>query len=281
MDKVFVTGATGNIGTPLVKYLQDFNIPFTAGSSSIQKQEFLTSQIDFENKQSLKSAFQGHKILFLLTPDSEKSKSWVSNAVEVSKEVGMEHIVRSSGIGAGANSDYFVFKELGEIENIVKNSGLDYTIIQPNSFFQNFATFQKQTVKNGSVFLPHENAKVSYVDVRDVALATARVLEDVDKHKSKTYVITGGRAISDQELLNEIGNVLGQQITYIPISDANTIDTFRKYHLPEYNIKQLISLYQADRDGKTAFISSDFEKLTQRKQRTAKDFATDYQQYWE
>jgi len=280
MDKIFVTGATGNIGIHLVNYLRDFEIPFTAGSSSIKKQDFPTAQIDFENKESLKSGFQGHQILFLLTPDSQNSKSWVSNAIEVAKEVGIKHIVRSSGIGADADSDHFVFSELGDMEDMVKSSGLDYTIIQPNSFFQNFATFQNQTVKNGFVFLPHENTKVSYVDVRDVALATATVLKGVDKHKSKTYVLTGGKAITDQELLNEIGKVLDRQINYIPISDQDTIETFRKYHMPEYNIKQLISLYQADRNGKTEQVSQDFENLTKRSQRTAKEFSTDYQDYW-
>lgn len=280
MDNIFVTGATGNIGTPLVNYLQKFEVPFTAGSSSIEKQEFPTAKIDFEDKQSLKTAFQGHHVLFLLTPDSEKSKMWVSNAIEIAKEVGINHIVRSSGIGADTNSDYFVFSELGEIENIVKSSGLDYTIIQPNSFFQNFATFQNQTVKNGSVFLPHGNASISYVDVRDVALATATVLKNVDEHKSKTYVVTGGKAITDQELLNQIGKTLDMQIDYIPVSDQDTIETFRKYHMPEHNIKLLISLYQADRNGKTEQVSPDFVRLTKRNQRTAEDFATDYQNHW-
>lgn len=280
MDKIFVTGATGNIGTHLVNYLREFEVPFTAGSSSIEKQEFPTAKIDFEDKQSLKTAFQGHQLLFLLTSDSEKSKNWVANAIEVAKEVGIKHIVRSSGIGAEPSSDYFVFSELGEIEKMVKNSGLDYTIIQPNSFFQNFATFQNQTVKNGSVFLPHENAKVSYVDVRDVALATATVLKNADEHKSKTYVITGGKAITDQELLNEIGKVLDSQINYISVSDQDTIETFKKYNMPEHNIKQLISLYQADRNGKTEHVSPDFKNLTKQNQRTAEDFATDYQNYW-
>lgn len=280
MDKIFVTGATGNIGKHLVNYLQEFGLPFTAGSTSIEKQEFPTTKIDFKDKQSLKTAFQGHQVLFLLTPDSENSKMWVSNAVEAAMEVGIKHIVRSSGICADADSDYFVFSELGEIEDIVKKSGLDFTIIQPNSFFQNFATFQNQTVKNGSVFLPHENAKVSYVDVRDVALATATVLKNVDEHKSETYVITGGKGITDQELLNDIGIVLDNQIIYIPVSDQDTIETFRKYNMPEHNIKQLISLYQADRNGKTKHVSADFENLTKQKQRTAKDFATDYQNYW-
>ncbi|WP_299530630.1 NmrA family NAD(P)-binding protein [Ulvibacterium sp.] len=280
MDKIFVTGATGNIGKYLVKYLRELKVPFTAGSSSITKQEYPTSRIDYEDEESLRLAFKEHNILFLLTPDSENSMNWVHNAIEAAKEAGIKHIVRSSGIGADAESDYFVFKELGEIENIVKNSGLNYTIIQPNSFFQNFATFQNQTVKNGAVFLPHDNAKVSYVDVRDVALAIATVLKEADKHKSKTYVITGGTAISDQELLDEIGKVLNKRISYISVSDQDTIDTFRKYHMPEHNIKQLISLYQADRTGLTGLVSPDFTKLTGKESRTSHVFAKDYRSYW-
>jgi len=280
MRKVFVTGATGNIGKHLVNYLSEMNISFTAGSRTIKKTNYPTCQINYDDPETLNKAFKGHQVLFLLIADSDKSKNWAKNAVASAKVSGIKHIIRSSGINANSESKHFVFKELGIIENIVKSSGLDYTIIQPNSFLQMFATHQNESIKHGKVFLPHENAKISYVDVRDVALAVAQIIEDVEAHKLKTYVITGGEAVTDQHLLNEIGKVIKKIIEYISVSDAETIATFQKYQMPEHDIKQLISLYQADRAGETKLISQDFEKLTEKKPRTVNDFAKDYQQHW-
>ena len=281
MKKAFITGATGNIGGPLVKYLNEWQIPFTSGSRSEESDNPSSVKIDLDDVESLKSAFDGHYTLFLLTPDSEHSRQWVANALEAAKAVNMKHVIRSSGIGADASSPYFVFSELGKMEDLVKSSGLDYTIVQPNSFFQNFATFQNQTIKNGTVFLPHEDASVSYVDVRDVALAIAHIIKNPSAHLSESYVITGPAAITDQELLDEIGNVLNKSIKYVSVTDEDMTATFRKYHMPEHNIRQLISLYQADRAGETSIVSNDFEHITGSKKREAKDFARDYQRYWE
>ena len=280
MKKAFITGATGNIGSCLVQYLQELQVPFTAGSRQISSEEFPTAPIDFDNVNQLTQAFIGHETLFLLTPDSEHSHKWVANALQAAKTAQVKHIVRSSGIGADPDSPYFVFSELGRIEEQVKSCGISYTIIQPNSFFQNFATFQNASVKNGMVFLPHEQAKISYADVRDVALAIAHVLKDPSAHKGQSYVITGPEAITDQALLNEIGQVLGKKVQYVAVSDEDTVTTFRKYHMPEHNIKQLISLYQADRAGETANVSQDYEALTGQKPRKASDFARDYRTYW-
>ncbi|MBV6639892.1 MAG: NmrA family NAD(P)-binding protein [Cyclobacteriaceae bacterium] len=280
MKKAFITGPTGNIGSHLVQYLTDHNVDFTAGSRSIESQHYPTTTIDFENTNSLIKAFEGHELLFLLAPDSEQSHQWIENALVAAKKVGIKYVVRSSGIGANPNSKYFVFNELGKIEEQVKDSGINYTIVQPNSFFQNFATFQNQTVKNGSVFLPHEQATISYVDARDVALAIAHIIKDPSKHVNKSYVITGPKAISNQELLNEIGSAIGKEVNYVPVSDGDTASTFRQYHMPEHNIKQLISLYQADRAGETNFVSDDFENITGQKPRDAFNFASDYRQYW-
>lgn len=280
MTKAFITGATGNIGTHLTKHLQSLGVNFTAGSRNIETSHYPTVKINYEDKHDLRQAFDGHDVLFLLTPDTEHSITWVKTAVDAAIDAGIKHIVRSSGIGADDQSDYLVFRELGIIESYIKASGLAYTMIQPNSFMQNFATFQNLAVRNGRVFLPHDRTRVSYVDVRDVALAAAHVIRDVNKHQAKTYVITGGEAISDQELLNEIGRVLGKNIQYISISEEEAIAAFRKYHLPEYNIEQLVSLYRADRDGHTSFISDDFQLITNNKPRTAREFALDYQQHW-
>ena len=280
MKKAFITGATGNIGNFLVQYLKELKVPFTAGTRHISSSEYPTQVIDFNDPMGLIKAFDGHDCLFLLTPDAPDSKNWVMNALEAAKKVGIKHIVRSSGIGANANSPYLVFNELGQMEDMVKGTGIHYTIIQPNSFFQNFATFQQAVVKQGMVFLPHIQARISYVDVRDVALAAAHVMLNPSQHQSKTYLVTGPSPITDQELLNEVGKVLNKEVKYIPVSDKDMRKAFAKYHMPDYNIELLMSLYQADRNGETAVVSHDCEKITSKASRSIRDFVRDYKQHW-
>ncbi|MEM8907179.1 MAG: NAD(P)H-binding protein [Bacteroidota bacterium] len=282
MMRTLITGATGNIGQPLLQYLKAFDLPFTAGLRTITgKEDFPTVPLDFQEVKSLKNAFQGHDILFLLMPESDQVEQWMEHALEAARDAQIKHIIRSSGYGADASSTYFVFNTLGQLEDQVKASGINYTMVRPNSFLQNFANYRSQAIKAGTVYMTHqEETQISYVDVRDVALAIAQIIKAPHQHVAKTYTITGGTAITDRTLVDAIATVLNKPIEVVYVSDEDTIASLRTCQVPEYEIKQLVSLYQADKAGQTAEVYPDFEILTGRQPRTVHDFAKAYQAVW-
>jgi uncharacterized protein YbjT (DUF2867 family) len=129
---LFITGATGNIGIHLTKLLTEQNTPFTAGvTRNTGEAPFPVAIINYAQPDRLEEAFAGHSILYLLIPDDERALDWAAHAITAARKAGINHLVRSSGIGAAAHSPYQVLWYLGQIEDMVRESGLDYTIVRP------------------------------------------------------------------------------------------------------------------------------------------------------
>ncbi len=278
---LFITGATGNIGIHLTKLLTGQNTPFTAGvTRNAGEAPFPVARIDYNQPDRLEEAFAGHSILYLLIPDDERALDWAAHAITAARKAGVNHLVRSSGIGAAAHSPYQVLRYLGQIEDMVRESGLDYTIVRPNSFFQNLSTHHAQAIRNGSLYLPQREAKVSYVDVRDVAGAVAAILQHPHQHVNQSYTITGERALSTREVTDTLSRAIGKTVAYKSIPDEDYMKSMRQYGLPEWNARNLLSLYQADRAGETALITSTVLQLTGQSPISFAQFVEDYWQVW-
>lgn len=281
-NTIFITGATGNIGSELVKALTARNTNFIAGVSSANKapQSIPYAVINFAQPDTLKKAFEGVAILFLLLPEVEAMFDWTKNIITVAKHSGIKHIVRSSGLCADIKSDYALLRHLGEIEQMIVESGIDYTITRPNSFMQNFVTFDSYSIKQGTLYSPRQEARISFVDTRDIAAVNAEILIQPEIHQSKIYDITGSSALSNLDTVQIISKTIGKEINYVSISDNAAINIMKQWGMPEWNVEEVISLYQADRDGLTENVTTTVKELTGREAITFEQFAEDYAGVW-
>ena len=85
---------------------------------------------------------------------------------------------------------------------------------------QGFINFQGTTIKsNNAFYIPAEDAKVSFVDARDIAAVAVKALVDGDQHYKKTYMITGPEALSFHQAADILSNATGKKIDYLVISD--------------------------------------------------------------
>ena len=92
--------------------------------------------------------------------------------------------------------------------------------MRPNEFMQGFINFQGTTIKsNNAFYIPAEDAKVSFVDARDIAAVAVKALVDGDQHYKKTYMITGPEALSFHQAADILSNATGKKIDYLVISD--------------------------------------------------------------
>lgn len=81
---------------------------------------------------------------------------------------------------------------------------------------QNFVNFYSPTIKsNNALYLPAEDAKVSFVDVHDIAATAVKTLTDDGKHIGKAYTITGPEALSYSRAAEILSNVTGKKISYV------------------------------------------------------------------
>jgi uncharacterized protein YbjT (DUF2867 family) len=73
---------------------------------------------------------------------------------------------------------------------MIEESGIPFTFLRPNDFMQNFVNFYSPTIKSdNALYLPAQDAKVSFVDVRDIAATAVKTLTDDDKHIGKGYTL--------------------------------------------------------------------------------------------
>jgi uncharacterized protein YbjT (DUF2867 family) len=106
----------------------------------------------------------------LLTPDVPNAHELASNLINEAKKAEVIHIVKQSIMGADLEADVGTMRLHRQAEKIIEQSGILFTFFHPNEFMQNFINFHNYSIKsNNAFYLPMEDAKVSVVDVRDIA----------------------------------------------------------------------------------------------------------------
>jgi uncharacterized protein YbjT (DUF2867 family) len=250
---ILVTGATGTVGSEVVRQLSSdaSSYEIKAGVHSIENTNKIQQydrvkavQIDYDKIEGLETAFKGVEKLFLLTHPSSKTVEHESNLVVEAKKSGIKHIVKQSIMRADLGADVEAMRLHRQSEKLIEESGIPYTFLRPNEFMQGFINFQGTTIKsNNAFYIPAEDAKVSFVDARDIAAVAVRALVDGDKHYNKTYMITGPEALSYHQTAEILSNATGKKIDYVNISDEEAREGMKEVGLDDWLINTILDLY--------------------------------------
>lgn len=285
-ESILVTGATGNIGSEVVKELlsdaPDVSIKAAVHSSQNVKKvksdaRVKVIQIDYNEPETVREALNGVDKLFLLTPDVPNAADLASNVVIEAKKAGIKQIVKQSVMGAALEADVGTMRLHRQVEKFIEQSGIPFTFLRPNEFMQNFINFHSPSIKgNNAFYVPLEDAKVSLVDVRDIAGVAVKSLIDEDKHKNKTYLITGPEALSYHQVAEILSNTTGRKINYVNISDEEARAAMKEIGMSDWLINTVSELSEYFRKGKASEISPAVEDVTGNKPISFSQFAKDY-----
>jgi uncharacterized protein YbjT (DUF2867 family) len=271
MSKILVTGATGTIGKEVVRALRAKNLEVRAAARTPEKLESLKAlgaevvALDFEDPASVKAAFQGVDRVFLLTPFVQEPLPLVKGALQAAKQAGVRFVLRMSAAGADPNSPGVLSREHGQAEILVKESGLPWAIIQPTFFMDNFQNYSGQSIKGQNVVVGAAGTgKTAYVSSADVGAVAAEILANPDKHASKSYVITGGEAVTEEQAVAAISEVLGREIKYINMSGKDYDAALRQWGVPGWQVDGLVFLESIKANGWAEGTVSTVKDLTGR-----------------
>jgi len=252
VETIIVTGATGTVGSEVVKQLSRdaLNYNIKAGVHSIenvnkvqQHDRVQPVQIDYDEQEGFESAFKDVDKLFLLTHPSPKTIEHESNLVTEAKKSGIKHIVKQSIMGADLGADVEAMRLHRQAEKLIEESGIPYTFLRPNEFMQGFINFQGPTIKSNSAFyIPAEDAKVSIVDARDIAAVATKALVDGEEHYNRTYLITGPEALSYHQTAEILSNATGKKIDYVNISEVETRAALKETGMDDWLISTILEL---------------------------------------
>ena len=279
---ILVTGSTGNVGSQVVKQLAAIGAKVRGAVHSTSKANALKDlgvepvELDFNKPETIQAALAGVEKIYFLTPLVPNMVEIAASFVEAAKQAQVKHIVRQSALGATAHVNITLSKWQHEVENIIEKSGIPFTFLRPNSFMQNYANALGRMIKTESAFyLPLENAKVSLVDIRDIAAVAVAVLTQKG-HEGKAYEITGSEAISNEQIAEIISSVVGRKINYVSISEEEACQNFRKAKGLTEPVEALIELYGFQRAGYGSVVSPVVEQITGKKPISFDQFARDY-----
>jgi uncharacterized protein YbjT (DUF2867 family) len=263
---ICVTGAGGTVSSELIKQLESAHAPFRAAHFSSEKAEAARARgvdvviIDYNRPETLRAACQGCDKLFLLGPPVLNQTQFELNAVEAAQAAGVRHIVKQSVMEAAENS-YSLAKVHRPVEKAIESSGLAWTFLRPNSFMQNAVTYMGETIKAESAFYSaSDQAKISHVDVRDIAAVAVQALTDPN-HEGKAYTLTGPEALSYDELASEMSKVLGRTISHVSLPPSDLKQGMLAQGMPEELADRMLDLERYFREERASRITNDIKQV--------------------
>ena len=281
-NRILVTGAAGNIGAEIVKRLQarkaDFAVmTHASGGAPAGAGE---TQGDFLDPASLRRAFEGVDTLFLLFPLVPEMPRMAANAVAAAKAAGVRHIVRSSGAGADAASPAAIAKVHGEIDALIRNSGIPFTLLLPTSFMQNLVNFYGAAIRDGVLYAPRGDGATAVIDVRDIADVAVEVLTHPAAHAGQSYTLTGPENLTDAQMVSAIARQIGRDVRYVDVPETAAVDSLTRMGSPPQVIEWLMSLNHVIKQGWAAGVSPVVETITGRPPRNLADFVRENAAAW-
>jgi uncharacterized protein YbjT (DUF2867 family) len=230
---------------------------------------------DFDVPETLEVALQGVKKAFLLTPVAERFAQWQKDFIKAAQRAKIQHLVKFSGMGAQVRSASELLKLHAETDDVLRSSGVPFTILQPNSFHQNMLS-SADTIKAQDVFYwPLKNASQSTVDIRDIGAVAAKVFAS-SGHEGKTYVITGPEALTFEKVAEKLSSVLGRKIQYVDVPISAAADGMRKSGTPDWNVRAVSDLLSYFATGAAATVTDTVPRLLGRPAMSFEQFARDH-----
>lgn len=279
---ILITGATGNVGSELVRALRHSGVSCRAmvrGPDLAAARERLGEielvQADFDDGEAVARALDGVDRAFLLTPSSERAEAQQCGFVEIAARQGVRRIVKLSQYAADAASPVRFLRYHAAAERAIRASGIAYTFLRPNLFMQGLLAFRETIAAKAMFFAAAGDAAVSVIDVRDIAAVAAAALLDA-RHDGATYDLTGPAALTHAEIAAQLGRALGRSIAFIDISPEAMRSAFLDIGVPPWQADGVLEDYAHYRRGEAATVATGVADALGKPPRSFADFARDH-----
>lgn len=282
---ILVTGATGNFGGAVIDFLQaekkDLGIAALLRDKSkgpeLRSRNIDIRQGDYNDPHSLLKAFQGvRKLLLVSGNDVQNREQQHRNVIDAAKKARVNHIVYTSFMRKTNNQN----NPLGIVgishintEKYLKESGIDYTILQNALYFEALPGFLGEEVFEKGIYLPAGQGKVACVLREEMAAAAASVLAH-EGHANREYIIANTRNYSMHDVAKQLSHISGKNVEYTPAEPAEFINVLSMEGLPEENIKGIMAFCDAISKGEFETNTTDIEKLLGREPTSLAGFIT-------
>lgn len=233
---IVVTGATGNVGRPLVRMLAEAGEEVTAVSRRESEVPAGVRHVlaDLTDPQSLTPALDGADAVFLLTSGDLDANGDLGKVVDALRDNGVGRVVllSSQGVGTGRHAP--------TLEEAVTRSRLDWTILRPSGFGSNALGWADSVRTTRTIAAPFADVALPVIDPDDIAAVAAAVLR-APGHGGQTYELTGPAPVSPREQAAVIGDALGEPVRLVELTHAEAKEAMLRF-MPEVVVDSTLSI---------------------------------------
>jgi uncharacterized protein YbjT (DUF2867 family) len=263
---ILVTGGTGTVGGHVVAGLLSRGVGVRCLVRSQDKAAGLPQGAkpvvgDLERPDALPQAFDGAEALFLLNALSQSETEQGLAAIEAAKSAGVRRIVYLSVPMPEGSGHIPHFRSKVPVEEAIRSSGVAYTILRPNNFFQNDLWFREAITQYGIYPQPIGSKGMNRVDVRDIAEVAVAALTG-DGHAGREYGLHGPDALTSGGTAETWGRHLGREVRYGG-DDLDRWEAQARQTMPEWMVHDLRVMYEYFQEH--GFVPPEEEKATQRR----------------
>ncbi|MGC1212954.1 MAG: NAD(P)H-binding protein [Micromonospora sp.] len=265
---IVVTGATGNVGRPLVQALVSAGETVTAVSRKASAAGLPSGvrsvDADLGEPVTLRAALDGAEALFLLLSGDLLAAGDPSGILRLAREAGIRRVVylSSQGVATGRHP--------GQMEETLAVSGMESTVLRPAGFHSNTVLWA-ETVRSGrKVVAPFGDVALPTVDPADIAEVAAAALRD-PAHVGATYELTGPAPISPRQQAAAIGQALGEPVRFVEQTGAQAREQMLGF-MPEPVVEATLGILGTPSDAEQR-VSPDVERILGRPARPFADWA--------
>lgn len=276
MSKILVIGASGTVGTELVKLLKERGHDVRSATS---KNELDQDQVhlNLATKEGLDEALKDMEKVFLLCPPGYANQhELLIPVIEKAKSTNLKKLVLMTAMGANAVEA----APLRQAEVALEKSALTYNIIRPNWFMQNFNTFWIQGILSaGKIFLPVGTAKGSFIDARDIAAVAAELLSS-DQFNNQAFDLTGPEALNHDQVAEILSQTTGKKIVFEDVTPDFLLTNLLNAGVPQPYANFLLMILDFFKQGYSERKTDNVEKIIGHKPISFSTYAKDYRNFW-
>jgi uncharacterized protein YbjT (DUF2867 family) len=277
--RVLVTGASGNVGAPLVEHLVAGGAEVLVASREGTRAPAGTRAVrfDFEDPSTHAPALAGVEKVFLLRPPAISDvKRHLQPVVRAAKDAGVRHIVFLSLLGVEKNQ----VVPHAQVERFILEAGVPHTFLRPSFFMQNLSTTHRDDIReHGELFVPAGKGRTGFIDARDIAAVAARTLLE-DGHEGKAYDLTGSEALTYAEVAALFTEVLGRPIRYPAPGALRFAARWYQRQQPVAFIAVMTGIYTVCRLGLAGTVTPETQTLLGRAPISMRQFIQDHKACW-
>ncbi|RFU41827.1 NAD-dependent epimerase/dehydratase family protein [Actinomadura logoneensis] len=275
---IVVTGATGNVGGALVRMLAADGGRVTATSRNISASDVPDGvrhvRADLTDADGLRPVLDGADALFLQNGGPSAHLIDPHALLDAAKAGGVRRVVLLSTLGVATRPDSVSHGVVaGAIEDAVRASGLDWTILRPGNLASNAYAWAESVRAHRTVAAPFGDVGLPAVDPSDIAVVGAAALR-ADGHAGRTYELTGPAPVTPRRQAEAIGDAIGEPVRFVELTREEARAHMRAF-MPEPVIETTLSILGEPTERERR-VSPDVEDVLGRAPRTFADWAREH-----